>query len=150
MRIQKSSPQRKAATTVEFAVVCIPLFLFLFGIYEYGRFVFTLQVMENSAREGARYAIVHTYDPTVAADTIAKVREHLAGADVSAFGAPATLTVYAADNSGTNLGSPLNAPFGTFIGVRIQGGYRTAVPNLLLMSDVIQMDTRTLMNSEAN
>ncbi|TAK02453.1 MAG: pilus assembly protein [Chloroflexota bacterium] len=43
----------------EFALV-IPIFLLvLYGIIEFGRYVYTVQVLNNAAREGARYAIVH-------------------------------------------------------------------------------------------
>lgn len=43
----------------EFALV-IPVFLLLlYGIIEFGRYVYTVQILNNAAREGARYAIVH-------------------------------------------------------------------------------------------
>jgi len=43
----------------EFAMV-VPFFLLLlYGIVEFGRYVYTVQVLNNAAREGARYAIVH-------------------------------------------------------------------------------------------
>ena len=44
---------------VEFAFVAPLLFLLLFGIIEFGRFVYTGHVLEEATREGARYAIVH-------------------------------------------------------------------------------------------
>jgi Flp pilus assembly protein TadG len=55
--------RRHAAHLVEFAVI-VPIFLlFLFGILEYSRYLMTLQVMTNAAREGARFAVVTTNDP---------------------------------------------------------------------------------------
>jgi Flp pilus assembly protein TadG len=43
----------------EFALV-VPIFLLvLFGIIDFGRYVYYVQVLNNAAREGARYAIVH-------------------------------------------------------------------------------------------
>lgn len=44
---------------VEFALVAPMLFLLLVGIFEAGRFVLYLESLNNAAREGARYAIVH-------------------------------------------------------------------------------------------
>jgi hypothetical protein len=44
---------------VEFAIVAPIFFLLLFSIIEFGRYVYTVQVLNNAAREGARYAIVH-------------------------------------------------------------------------------------------
>ena len=151
MKLHRSrSDRRKGATTVEFAFVAIPLFMFLFGIYEYARYVFTLQVLENAAREGARYAVVNTYDSDVEADTIAKVKAYMAGVDVAAMGNTTTITVYAAGADGGEVGGPRDAEFGTNIGVRITGAYDTFLPNLLLMPGTINMDVRALMNSEAN
>jgi Flp pilus assembly protein TadG len=43
----------------EFALV-LPLFLLLlFSTIEFGRYVYTAQIVNNAAREGARYAITH-------------------------------------------------------------------------------------------
>ena len=44
---------------VEFALVAPWFFLLLFGIIEGGRFILYYQALNNSTREGARYAIVH-------------------------------------------------------------------------------------------
>ena len=44
---------------VEFALVAPLLILVLFSIIEFGRAVYYIQMLDNAAREGARYAIVH-------------------------------------------------------------------------------------------
>ncbi len=44
---------------VEFALVAPMFFLLLFAILEGARFVFYNEMLNNAAREGARYAIVH-------------------------------------------------------------------------------------------
>jgi Flp pilus assembly protein TadG len=46
----------------EFALVAPIFFLILFGIIDFGRYVYYVQVLNNAAREGARYAIVHGYN----------------------------------------------------------------------------------------
>src|SRR5438105_15414016 len=56
--------KRRATTLVESAFVMSILLLFLFGILEYGRLMMTRQILDNAVREGARFAIVHTYDKT--------------------------------------------------------------------------------------
>jgi Flp pilus assembly protein TadG len=55
----------------EFALV-VPLFMVMMvGVFEFGRAIYYIQVVNNAAREGARYAIVHgsnavnTGQPTV-------------------------------------------------------------------------------------
>jgi len=44
---------------VEFALVAPIFFLLIFAIIDFGRYVYYVQVINNAAREGARYAIVH-------------------------------------------------------------------------------------------
>ena len=44
---------------VEFALVAPLFFLLLFSLIDFGRFVYYLQILNNAAREGTRYAIVH-------------------------------------------------------------------------------------------
>jgi len=44
---------------VEFALVAPMLFLLLFSIVEFGRFVYYANVLNDATREGTRYAIVH-------------------------------------------------------------------------------------------
>ncbi|MCX7700921.1 MAG: pilus assembly protein, partial [Gemmataceae bacterium] len=66
MKLRPTNPRsRRGATLVETALVISIFLMFLFGIFEYGRFVMTRQLMENAAREGARWAIANTYNGTV-------------------------------------------------------------------------------------
>jgi len=48
----------------EFALVAPFFFFLLFSIIEFGRVVYYIQLLNNAAREGARYAIVHGGDAT--------------------------------------------------------------------------------------
>ena len=50
---------------VEFAVVAPMLFLLVLGTFEVGRYIFHYELLNNAAREGSRYAIVHGADPIV-------------------------------------------------------------------------------------
>lgn len=43
----------------EFALIAPIFFFTMFAIIEFGRAVYTIQMLNNAAREGARYAIVH-------------------------------------------------------------------------------------------
>lgn len=47
---------------VEFALVAPLFFLLLFAIIDFGRYVYYVQIVNNAAREGTRYAIVHGSD----------------------------------------------------------------------------------------
>jgi len=56
-----SAPEQRSRgqALVEFALVAPFLFLLLFGVIEFGRFVYYTETLNSAAREGARYAIVH-------------------------------------------------------------------------------------------
>jgi hypothetical protein len=60
MRIARAlRPRTRGQALVEFALVAPIFFLLLFSIIEFGRAVYYIQMLNNAAREGARYAIVH-------------------------------------------------------------------------------------------
>ena len=153
MRIQARIRARKGATMVETGVVIIIALLFMFGIFEYGRFVMTRQIMENAARAGARYAAVHTYDGSVA-DIQNKVDQKLSLGSKQLFGYNKTtsIQVYAADAAGNPIsGTNWNdGAFGTMIAVKITGTYKPALPNLLFMNSSFTLTTKAIMASEAN
>ena len=44
---------------MEFALVAPIFFFMLFALIDFGRYVYYVQILNNAAREGARYAIVH-------------------------------------------------------------------------------------------
>jgi Flp pilus assembly protein TadG len=76
----------RGTTTVEAAII-LPVFLiFLFGIFEAGRFLNTRQVLTNAAREGARLAVT----PLTGTNTLPttseiqdRVNEYLASANIT-------------------------------------------------------------------
>jgi Flp pilus assembly protein TadG len=55
--LQRSSTRAQALA--EFAIVVPIFFLILFAIIDFGRYVYYTQILNNAAREGTRYAIVH-------------------------------------------------------------------------------------------
>ena len=153
MRIRPPHARRPAATLVETSVVISIALLFMFGIFEYGRFVMTKQLMENAAREGARWATVHTYDGTIAGvqDAVdAKLsvgRQQLVG-----YVKTNNITVFAADDAGNEIaGKNWNdAAFGENVGVQITGTYKPALPNLLFWKSSFTVTAKAIMASEAN
>ena len=62
-----ASHQRRSSRgqgLVEFAMIAPLFFLLLLGIVEFGRAIYYVQILNNAAREGARYAIVHGNEST--------------------------------------------------------------------------------------
>ena len=70
---------RPAAALVETAAILVVFLMVLFGVFEYCRLVFVQQLIENAAREGARFAIVNTNDTNLVADTQAAVNARMGG-----------------------------------------------------------------------
>src|SRR5688572_19458855 len=60
---------RRGAAALEFAVVAPLLFLFFFGIVEFGRAMMVLSVVTNSARSGVRAGAVTAGDYETIRDT---------------------------------------------------------------------------------
>jgi hypothetical protein len=58
-RSRSRRDRSRGQSLVEFAVVAPLLFLMVFGSFEFARFIFFYELLNNAAREGARYAIVH-------------------------------------------------------------------------------------------
>ena len=77
---------QRGTTTVEAAII-LPVFLmFLFGIFEAGRFLNVRQVMTNAAREGARFAVTPLTGTNTLPTTSAiqdRVNEYLASANIT-------------------------------------------------------------------
>jgi Flp pilus assembly protein TadG len=147
--------RRTAAALVETAAIVSLFLMLLFGVLEYCRFLFFRQVIDNAAREGARYAVVNTNSPTLNADTTALIYTKLNKMDTQLQNF--TILLYAADASGNPI--PANpgpyadmstAQFGTYIGVQISGDYNPITPNLLRANQTVTIKVKVLMCSEAN
>lgn len=58
-RTRAGRDRSRGQAMVEFALVAPLLFLMVFGSFEFARFIFFYELLNNATREGARYAIVH-------------------------------------------------------------------------------------------
>ncbi len=139
---------RSGATLVETAMVLSLLMLFLFGIFEYSRYLLVSQMLANAARDGARYAATNmdksgtfvTVDEAGRECIQDYVIQECKGADkwVDAF----TVTAFPCDSSDVN-GAYANPPvikpkasysswneasFTDRLAVRITGTYRPVLP----------------------
>ncbi len=70
---------RCGATAVETALVLIPLTMVVFGIFEYGRLLMVWNLINNSAREGCRYALANNTSSTIVSDVQTLVTGYMAG-----------------------------------------------------------------------
>lgn len=140
--------QRWAVVTVEFAVGASVFMLFVFGILEYCRLIMLRQLMANAAREGARYAVVHTYDKTTT-DVQNEVKSRFGGQDKQLK--TMSISVFKANPStGANLGAWTDAAFGDCIAVQIDASFQSVLPTFLMLPNPVNLQVRSLMYSEAN
>ncbi len=165
------SGRRSGASTVEVAVVLSVFLMFLFGIFEYCRYLMVIQVTTNAARDGARYAVVNlgkgaSFATTNYSDGVttypsirAYVTNKMAGMNgmIIGYNDPGGVTVFACDPFYLNQPAPAivaktgawnAAQFGERIAVRISGTYTTILPNFLMMGATIPINVVVTMGSE--
>jgi len=148
------SRRRRGASVVEAAMVLPLVILFLLGILEYGRYVMTLQVLTNAAREGAHYALSHTEPVTLAgvtygnatSDVVAVVDQYSGGQKLTGQ----TIQVYSSDSAGNNQGSWNDAGVGQSVCVRISGTYTFLIPQMLYLPASMPVSAQAVMRSEGN
>jgi Flp pilus assembly protein TadG len=58
MRLQRNCARQHGATTVELALVLVVFFMFLLGVTDISRMLFTWNAAAEATRLGARYAVV--------------------------------------------------------------------------------------------
>lgn len=151
---RRRATSRRGATVVEAALVLPIVLLFLFGIMEYGRYLFMLQMFTNAAREGCRYAVTHTEPVTIAGATTGSNTSDVTNTISSFLGgqqlASQNTQVYLSDSKGNNQGTWTNAQPGQYICVQITGNYTAMVPSLLSMPNSIPIAARSVMVCEGD
>ena len=176
MLLQKNARKRDGATTVVFAFVAILLFMLLFAIFEYGRFLFVYHLTTNAARDAARFAVVHTGGGTMPGEpatvTTFDVQEvwrtgtfngqaygtgmcgmenQITGYTVDVFAVPdASLFLTPPDLNPAGKPAWNTATFHQQIAVRVTGTYQPVVPNLIGLNSNVPFTVTVLMGSEAN
>jgi len=158
MLSRKMKSNRRGAAAVEFAMVAQVVIFFLFGMFEFCRFTWCLQAVENAAREGARYAVVNTANGTNA-DVQLQVTNLMGGTNnqLSNF----TVVVAKVDPTNGNfldannnvvataaLAPFNNAGFGDSISVTITANFNPVLAKFLALPTAVPMQSRSVMTSE--
>jgi Flp pilus assembly protein TadG len=151
---RRTTKRRRGSVLVESALVLPAVIIFLFGIFEYGRYLMTMQLLSNATREACRYAVSHTQSVIIngvtygnnTSDVTNKFTSMMGGTTISGQ----SVTVYRSNSVGSNLGTWTNAQPGECICVRVTGNYQVATPTLLFMSSTIPVDIKSVMRTESN
>jgi Flp pilus assembly protein TadG len=155
MRRRWNNGRRRAGGLVVEAALVLPLvLLFLIGTMEYGRYLMTVQLFSNAAREGAEYAAKHTtaivLDGVVygnaASDVTGVVTSCLGGQQLS----DQSILVYKSDSVGNSLGAWTDAQAGEYICVRITGTYLFSAPALFFLPNSLAVSIQAVKRSEGN
>jgi Flp pilus assembly protein TadG len=175
---KRTSGRRCGVTTVETAMVMLPLLLTMFSIFEYGRFVMVRQLLDLATELGCRYAIAHNQDSTIITAVQAQVNTYMAGMNnTTQFSAPLVVTVYQIPTSTwdptlvtvtttswtvvppsnaslTGSGSPTTLAAinsikpGDPIAVGAVGNFKMMFPTLLYVSPTIPMNSMVILTCE--
>ena len=139
--------RRSGAVLVEFAVVATALVLILFALFEFSLVIFLRQTTDNAAREGARLAVVADYynPPLQTSDIQARVNSVLPRAMFNSV----NTQVYLADSKGNNIGAWPSAKFGQNVAVQVDASYSPLFPTFGIFSNPVNIDSRSMMKSEA-
>ena len=136
--------RRRGATAVEFAIVAPILFLVVFGLVEFSRYMMLRQIAITSTREGSRKATLGTTTSDTQVDTV--VRDYLAagGVQSSVANDPAK-TVVSVSPSGLN-----GLASGTPITVNVQMSFADLswVPGDFFGLASVNVSSSTTMNRE--
>jgi Flp pilus assembly protein TadG len=128
----------------------------IFAIFEYGRYVWARQVMENAARAGARVAVVTATSYISSATATAGVNNAITEALANVPLQNVVYTEYQADGNGHNIGAWTQTPFGNNIVVQIDADLPLVfptfgfLPNNGAASNSVHITTTVMMRGEAN
>lgn len=170
--------RRRAAVVVESAIVLPFTLLFMLAIFEYGRFFMFRHLATHATREGARFAVVNTYNKTtldvqnLVESKLYGQTQHVRVSDAVPYTKTTNIQVFHANAAGNPIkpdGSAstqsdlsdapfTNAKFAEPIVVRIVGVYKPIVPHIFtindnrvqIMANSVNIRVVCQMNSEAN
>ena len=152
---RRRGTSRRGAAVVE-TVFTLPLMLlFVWGIFEYSRYVMMLQVVNNAAREACRYAVMHTNPVVLDGVTYGNADTDVTNLATNCLGGLAltsqAISVYGSDAQGNSNGVTWqNTQAGQWIAVKITGNFKTLLPTFLHMPASFSVTAESVMRSEAN
>ena len=151
-RRRHASRSVRGQAIAEFAVAAPIFFLLLFAIIDFGRYVYYVQILNNAAREGARYAIVHGAnglpptgppdDPSGAA-VISVVRKYAIGVIGVNDAVRLNITATWADR----YGNPSNNTRENKVTVKIDYAFRSVMPLVPLPAVQVQGASTLVINN---
>lgn len=151
---QPSRGRRRHRTTgqamVEFALVAPMFFLLIFSIIEFGRYVYYVQILNNAAREGARYAIVHgsqSFQPAGPAGDDPAVATVVRSDAAGVIGNGAILTIHSDWHDPTRPLDPPSNVRGHVVKVSVTYSFTSLIPLVPLPPITITGESSLVINN---
>lgn len=152
--------RRWAVTAVETAIVLPSVLLFMYGIFEFGRYLMVLNLSEHAAREGARFAVVQRSSNQTTASLNAtraaiedRTRSKLMGLDTRLGLTISVLAMKPKTSDPTRFedaGEWHTAKASEPIAVRIRGTFYPIAAQFMNVKPEFPIATQATMGSEAN
>ncbi len=145
--MQRRKPFRRGVSTVQMALVLPICLTFMLGLFDFCRVLMVRQVVDNAAREGARFATVSTSTVTTAA--VQAVVQNFLVAQLP--NSAVTIQVYLVNPAnGANLGDWTTAQLGQAIAVQVNTTYTPMLSNFSLLPSSVPVNATAIMRSEAD
>lgn len=158
MRTTPARATRNGAAAIEFAFLFPLVFAIFFAFVEHGRYMMVKDIVQNAAREGARYAAVTTNDLTIDDDDIKAwvlrwmvgQEAHLTNYECNVYKTDATGTI-PVDKKGNVLpGTWKSLQYSQLIAVQIKGTHTVWLPILTMLPPTMDLDVKAISSAEAN
>ncbi len=150
VRSHSRSVRSPGQALVEFAFVAPLFFLILFATIDFGRYVYYVQILNNAAREGARYAIVHGSNsfqpsgPTADDPAVAAVVRNYA---IGVIGNGAVLAPHSDWHNPANLAEPESNRRGHVVKVSVTYSFGSLIPVVPIPPITITGESTLVINN---
>jgi len=148
--LRRSRDRSRAQALVEFAFVAPLFFLTLFAIIDFGRYVYYVQILNNAAREGARYAIVHGSNGPPSAGPVADdpaitalVKNYATGV----IGTGSVFVVHSDWRDPANLANPPSNVRGHIVKVSVTYDFHSLIPVVPIPPITITGESSLVINN---
>lgn len=115
--LRRFSAEQAGVAAIEFGLGAVMFFGLSVGMIDVGMYMFNLNSIENAAKEGSRYAAIHSpgsVNPKTNADMETYIKDNAAGVDVSAMTVDITWQDPVTFAPGTSVTITVTQPFSHF------------------------------------
>ena len=140
----------RAQALVEFAFVAPFFFLLLFAIVDFGRYVYYVQILNNAAREGTRYAIVHgsnSYQPAGPLADDPDITAVVQNYAVGVIGNGSVFVVHSDWRDPANLANPPSNDRGHVVKVSVTYDFHSLIPVVPIPAITITGESTLVINN---